>query len=96
MEDILADMWSGLFLSENEASTLFIDSAKLSIPSNALVGKLAMRKNVCAVEIEKSLRVIWDVVNSMEVTLLDDNLFMFTFRESRACERVLERQPWNY
>lgn len=96
MEDILADMWSGLSLSENEVSTLFIDSAKLSAPSNALVEKMAMRKNVSAPEIEKSLKIIWEVANAMEVTLLGDNLFMFTFREARACERVLEKQPWNY
>lgn len=46
MEETLALMWSNLSLSENEAITIHIDPLKLSSPKNALVGKLAMRKNM--------------------------------------------------
>lgn len=96
MEDTLAIMWSNLSLSKNEASTIVIDPTKLSIPQNALVGKLAMRKHINLVEMEKGLRVIWGVANAMEVTTLGENLFMFSFSEATACERVLTKWPWNY
>lgn len=55
-----------------------------------------MKKHISVSEVEKSLRIIWDVANAMEVTLLGDNMFMFTFYDARTCEHVFEKQPWNY
>lgn len=96
MEDMLTNLWNNLSLSENEATTIFIDLEKLSAPINALAGKLAMKKNISIFEIEKSLRVIWNVANRMEATLLGENLFMFSFHEARDCDRIIAKQPWNY
>lgn len=96
MEDTLAIMWNNFSLSKNEASTIISDPAKLFVPHNALVGKLAMRKHVNLAEMEKGLRVIWGVANAMEVTILGENLFMFPFIEANAYDRVLAKQPWNY
>lgn len=48
MKDILAMMWNSLSLFENENMTLNINVNKLSVPKNALVGKLAMKKHVSA------------------------------------------------
>lgn len=90
MDDFLASMWSNLSLSKNEAITLEIDSKKLSVPKNALVGKLAMKKHVSLFEVDKGLKSIWDAAKDMESTLLGENLFLFTLKNEWVLERILE------
>lgn len=58
MDEMLANMWNSLSLTENEAITLQIDNNKLSVPRNALLGKLAMRKHVSTFEVDKGLKTI--------------------------------------
>lgn len=89
-------MWNNLSLTEHKISTLIIDNSKLSIPNNALVGRLAMKKYVSIFEHEKGLRSIWDIPNCMETTLLGNNLYMFTFVDARTCKRIYDKQPWNF
>lgn len=55
-----------------------------------------MKKHVNTFDLEKGLRVIWDVFSAMDVTQLGDNLFMFEFQDNRACDRIFNKQPWNY
>lgn len=95
MDELLANMLKNL--SENEATTLFIDPSKLSAPpTNALVGRLAMKKHTTVAEVETSLRIIWEVGTSMKVTVLGDNLYMFSFKDGRACDWIFQKQPWHY
>lgn len=96
MEDILASMWNNMRLTENETTTLHIDPTKLSIPNNALVGRLIMHKHVSPFELEKGLRSICDATNTMEATLIGDNMFLFVFANSQTCDHILEKQPWNF
>lgn len=58
MEDILASMWSTLYLTKNELITLDIDPNKLSVPKVAIIGKLAMKKHVSLFEVDKGLKSI--------------------------------------
>lgn len=96
MEDILANMWNSLSLDENESITLTIDELKLPTPKYALIGKLAMKKFASTFVIDKTLKSMWGTINTMETTLIGENLFLFSFSEVGACERILEKQPWNY
>lgn len=67
-----------------------IDQTKLSTPANAIVGKLAMKKFVSLFEIERGLKIIWDMNSVMETTYLGDNLFMFVFNDKKICERIVD------
>lgn len=96
MEDFLASMWSTLSLSKNEAVTLEINPKKLSLPKNAIIRKLAMKKHVRLFEVNKGLKSIWDAVKDLESTLLGEILYLFMFKNDRTMERVLENQPWNF
>lgn len=55
-----------------------------------------MKKHVSAYDLEKGLRIMWEVPNSMEVTQLSENLFKFDFKEEKDRPRILSKQPWNY
>lgn len=76
-------MWNSLSLTENEAITLEIDNNKLSVPKNALMGKLAMRKHVNTFEVDKGLKSIWEANNDLETTLLGNNLYLFAFHQRK-------------
>lgn len=73
-----------------------IDPKKLSVPKNAIVGKLAMKKNMILFEVDKGFKSIWDTAKDMDSTLLCENLYLFTFKNDRTMDRVLEYQPWNF
>lgn len=81
MEDALSSLWNNLSISEQENTTIDINSSKLFAPSNALIGRLAMKKYVSTLELEKGLRIIWEVTGAMDMTQLGANLFMFEFKE---------------
>lgn len=96
MEETLASLWNSFSLSESETSTIIIDQSKLSTPVNAIVGKLVMKKFMSLFEIERGLKMIWNVKSEMETTRLGDDIFMFAFSDRKTCERVVDNQPWNY
>lgn len=85
-------MWNSLSLTDSETSNL-LEHSKFSTPANAIVGRLAMKKFVSLFEIEKGMKIVWDVIGIMETTRLGDNIFMFVFTEKKVCERIVENQP---
>lgn len=96
MDEILASMWNSLSLSENEAVTLTIDEIKLSTPKFAIIGKLAMKKNISTMDVDKFLKSIWRTANIMETTLVGENLYLFSFTDQAMQERIFNKQPWNF
>lgn len=95
MDDILASMWNALSLSESESVTLTIDNLKLSTHNFALIGKLAMKKYISTVDVDKFLKKVWNTANSMETTCLGENIYLFSLSEAGTIERILAKQPWN-
>lgn len=71
-DESLATLWENLSLTERENTTINIDSKTLLFPSNALIGRLAMKKHVIAFELEKWLRIMWEVPAALKVTLLNE------------------------
>lgn len=96
MEEILSSLWNSLTISDSENNTIVVDPTNLSIPENTLVGKLAMKKFVSLVDIEKGLRFFWEIKDHLEINRLGVNTFLFSFRDKETYERILANQPWNY
>lgn len=88
MDEILASMWNSLSLIENEAVTLFFDETKLTGLKFAILGKLAMKKNVSTMDVDKFLKFIWKTTNSMETTLVGENIYLFSFRDQATRNRI--------
>lgn len=96
MEEELANLWSGLTLTDSETQTIVFETEKLIIPSNALIGKLAVRKFTSLYDLEKGLRMIWDVKTPMEITQIGENLYIIELVDRRICVRIFNKQPWTY
>lgn len=96
MEEELANLWSGLTLTESEARTINIDAKKLITPINELLGRLAMHKFANVFNLEKDLRSIWDVKTPLEITQMGENLYIFELIDRKVCDRIFNRQPWSF
>lgn len=96
MEEELTNLWNGLTLTEDEASTIKIEPENLISPINALVHRLAVRKFVSLYDLEKGLRSAWDLKTPLEITQVGDNLYIFELVHRKICERVFNRQPWTF
>lgn len=96
MEEDLANLWSGLTLTESEACTIKVDSDKLITPINALVGRLVVRKFASLYDLEKSLRSTWDVKTPLEITQIGDNLYIFELVDRKVCDQIFNRHPWTF
>lgn len=96
MEETLTLMWNNLSLSENEAITTHIDPLKLSPSKNALVAKIARKKYATLFEVDKGFKSMWNVPLDLETTVIGENLYLLSFSSDTLCERILEKQPWNY
>lgn len=96
MEEELSSLWNGLTLTESESQTVVLDTEKLITPSNALIGKLAVRKFASLYDLEKGLRMIWDVKTPLEITQIGENLYIFELVDRRVCDRIYNKQPWTY
>lgn len=55
-----------------------------------------MKSFISTSELEKGLRSILDVTSAMETTLIGKNLFMFIFNNSKTCDRIYNKQMWNF
>lgn len=53
-----------------------------------------MRKFVSLFEIEKGLKVIWDLASPLDVNRLSNNTFMFSLGDKKTCDRIMANQHW--
>lgn len=81
MDDRFMAMWNSLSLLENEVVTLNVEDANLIPPTFTFIGKLAIKKNVITLEVDKFLKGIWKSSNSMETTLVGKNTYLFSFTD---------------
>lgn len=96
MDEMLASMWNSLSLSENESITLNFNEFQLIRPRIAIVGKLTMKKNASTVDVDRFLKGLWKTENTMETTLLGENLYLFSLPDQATKDRILRMKPWNY
>lgn len=86
MEEELANLWSGLTLTNLEATIINIDSEKLVTPINAFVGRFAMRKYASVFDLEKGLRTSWIVKTPLEIMQIGENLYIFELIDRKVCD----------
>ncbi|TYJ48923.1 hypothetical protein E1A91_A01G098200v1 [Gossypium mustelinum] len=77
-----------LTLDESEAGEL--DGRRL-----ALVGKIIADKPLSKGGVQGVFRRVWGEWRDFTITELSENTFLFTFKEARAAEQILEDGPWS-
>ncbi|KAL4309946.1 hypothetical protein GQ457_01G006240 [Hibiscus cannabinus] len=77
-----------LTLDESEAGEL--DGRRL-----ALVGKIIADKPLSKGGVQGVFRRVWGEWRDFTITELSENTYLFTFKEARAAEQILEEGPWS-
>ncbi|XP_039026959.1 kinesin-like protein KIN-14F [Hibiscus syriacus] len=77
-----------LTLDESEAGEL--DGRRL-----ALVGKIIADKPLSKGGVQGVFRRVWGEWRELTITELSENTYLFTFKEARAAEQILEEGPWS-
>lgn len=55
-----------------------------------------MRKHDNIFDLEQGLRTSWDVKTPLEITQIGKNLYMFKIINRKICDRIYNKQPWNF
>ncbi|KAE8731494.1 Kinesin KP1 [Hibiscus syriacus] len=77
-----------LTLDESEAGEL--DGRRL-----ALVGKIIANKPLSKGGVQGVFRRVWGEWRDFTIAELSENTYLFTFKEARAAEQILEEGPWS-
>ena len=64
------------------------DSKKL------LIGKILSSKSFSKSLVKEILIKAWNVINDVEVSAVDKNIFMFSFKHEADVRRAWDRRPW--
>ena len=67
------------------------DKAKLMLLGNVLSSKVFSR----LVVLEKIAKA-WNTTNEVEVSVVDKNVFLFSFKHEVDVRRVWDRRPWSF
>jgi hypothetical protein len=67
------------------------DKAKLMLLGNVLSSKVFSR----LVVVEKIAKA-WNTTNEVEVSVVDKNVFLFSFKHEVDVRRVWDRRPWSF
>ena len=59
-----------------------------------LIGKILSNKSFPRSIVKEILVKAWNVINDIEVTVVDKNVFMFSFKHEADVRRAWDRRPW--
>ncbi|XVF67325.1 hypothetical protein PTKIN_Ptkin10aG0112000 [Pterospermum kingtungense] len=100
MADELSNIWKVLNLIEEEKDNIRTEDDSIdnttTLTKNWLVGKLHTNRPFNKTALMGTMKVIWKLMDEVEITALEENLFLFKFSGSKDKERVLEGAPWSF
>ena len=93
-------MWKRLTVMEEEDDgiTLGQDNTKIAkeLGKNCVIMKILTQ---CCINIEalkKNMRMLWKPNKGMQISEIEDNLFLVEFGDSRDKKKIMEMRPWSY
>ena len=100
MEDELEAFWKKLSLTEEEDEQVVLGSnstkAAKELGRNYLVMKVLSRRSISLDALRKNLRMVWKTNKSVQISELEDEVFMVEFGDGRDKKKIMEMRPWSY
>lgn len=63
---------------------------------NCLVMKVLSRRGIMLDVLRKNIRMLWKLNKSLQLSVIEEELFLVEFEDERDKRRVLEMSPWHY
>lgn len=94
----LESSWNKLALTENEQETVEIDEEETEEDPNrfCLIGSLWSIRPFNHRAMLETMKTLWKPLKGVDMDIISDNRFLFTFYNRIDKEQVLERRPWTF
>nr|POE67398.1 hypothetical protein CFP56_43642 [Quercus suber] len=100
MAEELEAMWSKLSFTEEEDEGIELDvnstRAAKEVGKNCVVMKIMAHKSISLDALRKNLRMLWKPNKSMQISEVEEDLFLVEFGDSRDKKKVMDMCPWSY
>ncbi|XP_030936068.1 uncharacterized protein LOC115961187 [Quercus lobata] len=100
MAEELEILWRKLTVTDEEEESVILDMectrATKDMGKNCLVMKVLSRRGVMLDALRKNIRMLWKPNKSIQISAIEEEVFLVEFDDERDKKRVLEMSPWHY
>lgn len=93
-------MWSKLSFTEEEDDGIELGisctKAARALGKNCVVLKVLTQRSINLDALRKNLRMLWKPNKSLQISEIEDELFMAEFGDTKDKQRVLNMSPWSF
>ena len=96
----LEELWKKLSFTEEEDESISLGSnsteAAKEIGKRCLVMKVLAHRSISLEALRKNLRMIWKPNKGVQITKIDDELYLVEFGDGRDKKKTMDMSPWSY
>lgn len=100
MAEELEQLWSKLSFTEEEDDGIELGNsctkATRALGKNCVVLKVLTQRSINLDALRKNLRMLWKPNKSLQISEIEDELFMTEFGDTKDKQRVLNMSPWSF
>ena len=100
MAEELKVLWSKLSFKEEEDEGIKLDvnstKAAKEVGKNCMVMKIMAHKSISLDALRKNMRMLWKPNKSIQISEVEEDLFLVEFGDSRDKKKVMDMCPWSY
>ncbi|XP_030970279.1 uncharacterized protein LOC115990603 [Quercus lobata] len=100
MAEELEELWKKLTFTEEEEEGINLsgESTKIAreIGKNCLVMKILTQRSINLEALRKTMRMLWRPNRAVQISEIDEELFLVEFGDTKDKKKVLEMCPWSF
>nr|POE91183.1 hypothetical protein CFP56_51459 [Quercus suber] len=100
MADELEELWKKLSFTNEEDANIVLGSGSTKAAKdrgkNCLVMKVLSSRSIMLDSLRKNLRMIWKLNKGVQISVLENEMFMVEFGDEKDKKKVLEMSPWSF
>ena len=100
MAEELEELWKKLTVTEAEDEGIKLGSNSImvakEIGKNCMCMKILTQRTVILEALKKNMRMLWKPSKEMQISEIEEDLFLVEFGDGRDKKKVMEMCPWSY
>ena len=100
MANELEELWKKLMVTKEEEEDIILGSNSTKVAKeagkNCIMMKVFTQRSVNVEALKKNMRMLWKPNKGLQVSKIEDNLYLAEFGDSHDKKKVMEMQPWSY
>ena len=100
MAEELEELWKKLTFTEEEDTGIELDSRSIIVARKVgkycIVMKILSQRSINVDALRKNLRMLWKPNNGVQVSKIEEELFLVEFGDEKDKKKMLDMCPWSY